>query len=286
MPDWHSYVRRHLRLHGFRPEREAEIVEEVARQLEDAYSDALRCGLSEAAARGSAEEQIDDWNRLAHQLEESHRGKKLGMTILQDAAEDRDYGRRGNFTAFTDLRHDMLFGLRILKKSPGFTAVAVLTLALCIGANTAIFSIMNAVMVKSLPVRDPRNLMLLQWSARNQPKFHNSRSYGDCDSNLGKDISRLEPEFVRPRGCSLSKPFLAEVRKLGAETPSSVSAQLSYLVVGVERDGAKSSKQKSAEKLIEKGSPITLLDEKQFQALLESARQGHVPAPGNRPGAP
>jgi predicted permease len=215
MPDWHSYVRRHLRLHGFRPEREAEIVEEVARQLEDAYSDALRCGLSEAAARGTAEEQIDDWNRLAHQLEESHRGKKLGMTILQDAAEDRDYGRRGKFTAFTDLRHDMLYGLRILKKSPGFTAVAVLTLALCIGANTAIFSIMNAVMVKSLPVRDPRNLMLLQWSARNQPKFHNSRSYGDCDSNLGKDISRLEPEFVRPRGCSLSKPFLAEVRKLG-----------------------------------------------------------------------
>ena len=75
----------------------------------------------------------------------------------------------------------MLYGLRVLAKNPGFTTVAVLTLALCIGANTAIFSIINAVMFKSLPVRDPQHLMLLKWSARGKLGVHGFSSYGDCD---------------------------------------------------------------------------------------------------------
>lgn len=64
----------------------------------------------------------------------------------------------------------------------------------------------------------------------------------------------------------------AEVRKLGADTPSGVSAHLDYLVIGVEKDGAKSSKQKSAEKHIEKGAGLKVIDEKEFLALLERAR--------------
>jgi NAD-dependent DNA ligase len=66
----------------------------------------------------------------------------------------------------------------------------------------------------------------------------------------------------------------AEVRKLGADTPSSVVADLTYLVIGVERDGQKSSKQKSAEKLNAKGAAIQVLDEKQFLAVLDAARRG------------
>ena len=52
MPDWAEYVRQHLRLSGFRPEREAEIIEEVARQMEDAYSEALRMGACDAQTVG------------------------------------------------------------------------------------------------------------------------------------------------------------------------------------------------------------------------------------------
>ena len=75
MPDWFDHVRRNLRLRGFRPEREAEIVEEVARQLEDAYAEAQRLGSSREQAREAAEGHIADWNALARELEESHRGR-------------------------------------------------------------------------------------------------------------------------------------------------------------------------------------------------------------------
>jgi len=59
-----------------------------------------------------------------------------------------------------DLFGDLRFGVRMLRKNAGFTAVAILTLALGIGANTAIFTIFDAVLLESLPVREPSRLVL------------------------------------------------------------------------------------------------------------------------------
>jgi predicted permease len=68
---------------------------------------------------------------------------------------------------------DLRFGLRQLRKSPAFTAVAVVTLALGIGANTAIFTVLNALVLKMLPVRDPRQLVVV-----GDPARPNTRSNG------------------------------------------------------------------------------------------------------------
>jgi predicted permease len=64
---------------------------------------------------------------------------------------------------------DVRYGFRLLVKSPGFTAVVVLVLALGIGANTAIFSVINGVLLKSLPVREPQNLRVLAWMGSDVP---------------------------------------------------------------------------------------------------------------------
>jgi len=69
----------------------------------------------------------------------------------------------------TTLLQDLKYGLRTLKRSPGLTAVAVLSLALGIGANTAIFSLIDAVLLKMLPVQEPHSLVLLNWASQGSP---------------------------------------------------------------------------------------------------------------------
>jgi predicted permease len=160
MHEWGQETLKRLASLNLPPAREAEIVEEVAQHLEDRYEELVAGGATEDEARRVALEELSDEDLLARGL------RRVEQEVAQEPLVPGGEGR-SNFLA--SIWQDVRYGLRMLVKSPGFTAVVVLSLALGIGANTAIFSLIDAVMLKMLPVRNPEQLTLLNWAAQASP---------------------------------------------------------------------------------------------------------------------
>src|SRR5262249_38020612 len=141
-PQWKSEIR--TRVAGLRlaPTREAAIVEELAQYLEDCYAELLASGTTEAEAYQRTLAELSGSELLAHELRSAER---------KVAPEPIVPGTNRRTTLIADIWRDFRFGARMVMNSPASTLAAILSLAIGIGANTALFSVVNAVLWRPLP---------------------------------------------------------------------------------------------------------------------------------------
>jgi putative ABC transport system permease protein len=158
MPRWLTQVRKILRS-VFRKKRvDQELDEELQYHLERQIAEGLNAGLSPKDARNAAL-------------------RAMGA-VAKSKEECRDV-RRVNF--IDDLLRDLRYAGRSLRRSPGFATLAILIMALGVGANTAVFSVVNTVLLKPLSYRDPDRIVALSYSS----------TRGEAPSALSKQISAV-----------------------------------------------------------------------------------------------
>ena len=201
VPDWASHVRPRLSSLRLSPTRENEIVEELSQHLDDRWRELIANGTPPAEATQLALADFGDENLLA-----------LYLTPLQQAHAPAPI-TPGAPPAhmLRDLSQDLRYAARRLRRQPAFTLAAVLTLALGLGANAAIFSVINAVLLRPLPFPNAEQLVALYsryvpssgydfpFFALSDPEFADIRSRVDAFAHVAA-YRFLERNLTRGNG--------------------------------------------------------------------------------------
>ncbi len=188
--NWRRYVRTQLPPLNVSAERENEIVDELALQLETTFERARADGAAEDAAMRRALAEVPDWQALAATL------GRIERPHLQPPAAGA-----GSGGFMTGLAQDVRYAARALKRAPGFAMVSIATLALGIAATTIVYSIVDGILLRPLPIHDPDRVMLaretspdgtdmslawpnyLDWRQR-QTSFHSFAVWRGLTANL------------------------------------------------------------------------------------------------------
>src|SRR5215470_9074435 len=148
------------------------------RDLERELRSDMELETAEQEARGLPSDQARDAARRA-----------LGnLTLIQE-----DTREMWGWSWFERFFQDIRFAVRLFRKAPAFTAVALLSLALGIGANTAVFSLLDAVLLKTLPVREPDSLRILTWVRTGKEPVPSHSGYATKDQKTGLRVSGSFP---------------------------------------------------------------------------------------------
>jgi hypothetical protein len=161
MHDWHSEVRARLAPLNLKPEREADIVDEIAQHLEGRYRDATSGGASPDEATRLALAEFTAGNALA---------QRIAALKQARVPQPIPVGGLGGRRLLSDLWLDLRLAARMLRRSPSFTIVAALTLALGIGINTTIFSGISGLLLEPLPYSNAARLVDIQPPGRSASK--------------------------------------------------------------------------------------------------------------------
>jgi putative ABC transport system permease protein len=149
MPDWSMEISRRLSSLNLESAHEVEIVEEVSQHLDDRYHELISGGVKEEDARRAVLMELNDGEMFAQE--------RPGV-VREARREPAGHGNDGQgFVA--SLGQDLRYALRQIQRNPGFALVAILTLGLGIGASTAIFSVIDNVLLEPFPYKDAGHII-------------------------------------------------------------------------------------------------------------------------------